>query len=300
MTKETKFISFSEFKQIAEGAGGFEGYTSVYSVLDDVGDIVLPGAYAESIPSFLKKGFSSADHTWTYASGGIVAYPVEAKEDSYGLWVRCNFHSTSDAQVVRVKASERSSAGLEVALSIGYEPQLFDVIYPDDYATELPKYLRPDVLTEGLAKANSFLRIRLLKKLYLYEPGIVPVPALQDAMLTGVKSANEHDDWDGLDTGLSESEWLARLDTAVKNFEVRVKARVSMRTKEGRVLSSANWQALADMCDQMDDLSKRVRSMLDEAKPKPKEDDTEKSLDINAVLNHLLVMDLQLRGVPIK
>lgn len=186
--KERKQIDLKALKAIDDGPGGFEGYTSVFGVLDDVGDIVLKGAYLDTIPQFLKKGFSTADHSWQYGQDGIVAYPTDAHEDDYGLFVACKFHSTPDAQSVRTKASERAAAGLEVALSIGYDIRDYATLLPKDYATELPKYLTQEALTEGLAKAGRFPKIRLLKKLDLYEPAIVSVPALQAALVTGVKS----------------------------------------------------------------------------------------------------------------
>jgi HK97 family phage prohead protease len=409
MAVQHKFINLSEFKANDAGAGGWEGYLSKFGELDDGGDIVPAGAYSDTIDQFLTRGFNAESHDWTFSK--MIGFPVAAKEDKVGLYVKSQYHSTPDAQLVRTKAQERMAAGKGVYMSIGYEPAAPPIfILPKDYATDIPQYSTPDLVQQNLAKAAGFPRVRILPKVNLFEGSIVSVPMLRTAEVTHMKSKQAvsktikgmfadmlvertnspwnlwdvfmcvvHDideqdeaaealmlpydyqgavneavqefaallassliqadamedspgamdmpDMDeGMDMGdmgdmgmgpkgrpntkkhksggsvtsLHEAPYLEWLGTALKRFEERVAARISMRTKEGRVLSTANWQALADMCDQMDTLSKTVRAMLDEAKPKPKETDTGKSFDIQQVMNHLMIMDLQLQGVPIK
>jgi HK97 family phage prohead protease len=304
MTKETKFISLAQFKAIEDGPGGFEGYVTTFGELDDGGDIILRGAYQETIPQFLTRGFTAEAHDWSFS--GMIGYPTAAQEDDTGLYSAMEFHSTPDAQMVRVKAAERMAAGKGVYSSIGYEPAGSPIfIQPSDYATEIPKYSAPNLVEQNLAKASTFSRVRVLPKLHLYEYSLVTVPMLQSAAVTAIKSGADVQEDDDLVDGRSYSADLkALVDDACRVID-RTEKRAALRLKEGRVLSSANWQALADMCDQMDELSKRVRSMLDEAKPKPKEDggkeeEASKTFDIQAVLNHLMVVDLQLKGVPIK
>src|SRR5688500_20293766 len=120
MTVEHKYIDLAQMKAITDGAGGFEGYASVFGELDDVGDIILPGAYADTIPTFLEQGFTAQSHDWNVA-GGVIGFPTEAREDGEGLFIRNAFHSTPDAQAVRTKVLERKAAGKRVSLSIGYD-----------------------------------------------------------------------------------------------------------------------------------------------------------------------------------
>ena len=295
--KQTKNISLVEYKAIDEGSGGFSAYATIFGELDDTGDIILAGAYQNTIPQFLKRGFIARSHDWSTTIG----MPVGAREDAKGLLVDARYHNTMEAQNQRIITNERNQAGLDSFVSIGYEPASSPIyIQPSDYASEIPKYSTQSLVQQNLAKAAGFPEVRVLPEIQLYEISLVQVPALASAVVTGAK--NMDGETDDLGTGLEYAARLDRLGTAIKEFTAHTEARISMRTKEGRVLSSANWQALADMVDQMDELSKRVRSMLDEAKPKPKEDAPEegKQLDIQAVLNHLMVMDLQLKGVPIK
>lgn len=270
MNKEVKYIPLKGFKAIEDGPGGFEGYVTTFGELDDVGDIILQGAYTDTIPQFLKAGFNGDSHSWKF--GELPGYPVGAREDAIGLYGMSRFHSTEPAQNARIVAQERMAAGLDVFTSIGYEPSSSPIyIAPQDYATEIPKYSAPALLEQNMAKAAGFSQVRVLPKVHLYEWSLVSVPALSSAMLTGVKSATTEGTDDGLGTGQSEETYLEQLGTAVKGLRERVEARIEMRVKEGRVLSSANWQALADMCDQIDELTANVRGMLESAKPKPKD-----------------------------
>lgn len=298
MTRQTKQAQLTEYKALDGDAGGFSAYATIFGELDDVGDIILSGAYKATIPQFLKRGFIARGHDWSTAIG----MPVAAREDGKGLIVEARYHNTMEAQTARVITNERAAAGLSSFVSIGYEPAGSPIyVLPDAYATEIPKYSAPALAAQNLEKAQGFSEVRILPEIKLYEISLVQVPALSSAVVTGAKHADDREDKDALGDGASFSADLRALVDDARRVADRTKARIDMRTKEGRVLSSANWQALADMCDQMDNLTKTVRAMLDEAKPKPKEqNDTEKSIDVNAVMNYLRVIDLQLRGVPIK
>ena len=270
MTMEHKFVDLGSFKAINEGAGSFEGYASVFGELDDVGDIVLPGAYKDTIPTFLEQGFTAQSHDWN-VSGGVIGYPTHAKEDAEGLFIRNAFHSTPDAQVVRTKALERQAAGKRVSLSIGYDIPIPPIMLTrEQYADELPKYLRADKLEEGMAKAQRFDFIRLLPKLNLYEHSIVTVPALQSARVTAVKSADE-----GTDTkdavppaGATFAEEGETVLAAVKAYITRARDIQALRLKEGRVFSAANRAVIANAKDALMDLASVLDELLAMSEPK--------------------------------
>lgn len=273
MTVEHKYIDLTSMKAITDGAGGFEGYASVFSELDDVGDIVLPGAYSETIPTFLQRGFTAQSHDWSVA--GVVGFPTEAKEDGEGLFVRNAFHSTPDAQVVRVKAMERIAAGKQVSLSIGYDisaPPM--MIRREDYAEQLPKYLRSDKLQEGLQKAQRFEFVRLLGKLNLFEHSIVTVPALQSARVTSVKSADEQPDAkdDALPAGATFAEEGETVLAAVKAYAERAKDVHALRVQGKRRLSAAARERLLNLRDAMKPILAEIEEVLEASEPKEDED----------------------------
>lgn len=198
---EQKFVSLKDLKEIEEGPGGFEGYVNNFGYLDDGGDIVLKGAYADVIDSFVKGGFTANSHDWDFGNGAV-GYPMSAFEDDTGLWVVNKFHSTPDAQNIRIKARERLADGKDVGLSIGYRPGAVTYIYPKDYESELPKFLLAEHLAEGLDKAKSFAKVRVIPKMARFKESSIVVSAMnQLSMIDGLKGDDgEEDETDQLET----------------------------------------------------------------------------------------------------
>ena len=190
---ERKFAKFTDLKTIDDdnGPGGFEGHASISGNLDDGGDIILDGSFKEVIDSFLRSGFTAHSHEWDIKDG-VIGYPMEAYEDDDGFFVSMKFHSTDDAQKVRTKMRERIADGKDVGLSIGYRPGSPKFIYPKDFEKELPKYLKPRYLTEGLAKAKQFKFVRVIPAMAeLKEFSVVTSPMNQESQVLNVKSGDE-------------------------------------------------------------------------------------------------------------
>lgn len=185
---ERKFFSLKNFKSVDEGPGSFEGHMNNFGFLDDGADITVKGAFAGVLTDFLKSGFAAHSHDWD-VKDGMIGYPMQAVEDDEGLWVNLKFHSTDDAQKVRTKAKERLADDKEVGVSIGYKSGATFFIAPKDYQSELPKYLKAEYLTEGLAKAATFPRVRVLTSIAeLAECSIVARPMNTLSHVDGVKS----------------------------------------------------------------------------------------------------------------
>lgn len=190
MPIERKFIALKDLKMLDEGSGVIEGYRSIYGVIDEGGDIVIKGAFAETLSEYLLSGFTAQSHDWDFDKA--VGFPVEAHEDDHGWYVKSQFHSTPDAQNVRIKAKERMDAGKTVGFSFGYAPKSFLHIEAKDYEAELPKYVKADALTATLEKAQKFNRIRILKSVEAIEDSIVTAPMNKRAMATAVKDDNSN------------------------------------------------------------------------------------------------------------
>lgn len=191
---ERKVALFTDLKSIEDGPGGFEGHTSISGNLDDGGDIVLDGGFKDVLDTFLKSGFTAHSHEWNIKDG-VIGYPMKAYEDENGLFISVKFHSTEDAQNVRTKMRERIADGKDVGLSIGYRPQSPIYVYPKDYEKELPKYLSPKYLNEGLEKAKQFKFVRVLPKISeLKECSVVTSPMNGVAQVTSVKDSSDVED----------------------------------------------------------------------------------------------------------
>jgi HK97 family phage prohead protease len=186
MNIERKYIDLKDLKVTDEGPGTIEGYRSVFGVIDEGGDIVIKGAFKDTLSEYLHGGFTAQAHDWDFKEA--VGFPVDAYEDDHGWYVKSQFHSTPDAQLIRTKAKERMEAGKQVSFSFGYAPKKYVHIEAKDYEAELPKYIKADLLPAMLQKAQDFNRIRVLKAVEAIEDSIVTAPMNKRASATGVKS----------------------------------------------------------------------------------------------------------------
>ncbi len=287
MNKQKKLINLgasAEFKAAlrADGPGEIIGGPSAFYVLDDVGDIVLPGAYLDTIPEFVKSGFIAADHEWAVGEG-VIGMILEARETATGLMARAQFHSTDDAQVVRRKAAERLEAGKDVFLSIGYMVEDSETIYPDEYAEELPKYIPAEMLDSVIAKATRFPCVRLLKRVKLFEFSVVAWPANTAAKASEVKAANPDTKTlgDPVAPAATFADELEMALAAVKGCAVRARDIHEVRAKEGRTLSAANRAKLQTVCDSMRACADEMAGWLADTEPKAK---TAPALDLELVV----------------
>lgn len=188
---ERKFIDLKALKVSDEGPGTVEGYRSVFGEIDEGGDIIVKGAFADSASEYMHSGFSAHSHEWNFNEA--VGFPIDAYEDDHGWFVKSQFHTTQNAQDVRTIARERMDAGKQVGFSFGYKTDAFQIIEQKDYKDQLPQFIKPDRLEVNLKKAQQFSRIRILKKVSAIEDSLVTAPMNKLAAATGVKSADKSD-----------------------------------------------------------------------------------------------------------
>jgi uncharacterized protein len=70
---------------VASGTGVFEGYASLFGVLDGAGDIVMPGAFADTLR---KKGAHGVRMLFQHDPKEVIGSWIEMGEDARGLFVR--------------------------------------------------------------------------------------------------------------------------------------------------------------------------------------------------------------------
>jgi HK97 family phage prohead protease len=202
--------------------GSFSTYASTFNNFDKVKEAVQPGAFTKSLPKFMKKGFVAVGHNWDVLPA---AYPVKAEQDSKGLKITSNFHSTQHGQDARIVLKERMDAGLEVMTSIGY------------------RVVDSEQTKDG----------KLLKELDLYEFSLVNVPANDEAQVFSVKNVNKDD----VETDLTEfknffgdttvSKQFDFLRTANEMFLGRLKAIKELRVKQSRTFSAINISRISEI-----------------------------------------------------
>lgn len=165
MPAETKAFALEELTlgdgADAAGPGSFGGYVAVYGNVDHGRDRIARGACADTT-ALLASAYLFYGHDYRQPPIGIIR---EARDESKGLYIAGTFHSTPDAQAARTVARERADAGLQMGLSIGYDPEEWS-------------------FDQDVAGAP----VRVLEKITVREGSLVPFPMNERAQLEDVKA----------------------------------------------------------------------------------------------------------------
>jgi len=148
--RETKAIAL-EVK--ADSEGRIEGYASRFGEMDQSGDVVVKGAYAESLAGRMPKML------WQHDPTQPIGMWEQASEDETGLYVRGRILDTVEKGR---EARALVEAGAIDGMSIGY------------------RTLDADRGTDGA---------RILKQLELWEVSLVTFPMLASARVDAIKAA---------------------------------------------------------------------------------------------------------------
>lgn len=137
--------------------GSFEGYASLFGVVDMGQDLVMPGAFSESL---LKRGAGGVKMLWQHQAGQPIGSWQSIEEDARGLKVRGRLNlAVARAREILALMREGALDGL----SIGFK-------------------------TEKSVKDKSS-GVRQLTKLDLWEISVVTFPMLPEARISAVKRA---------------------------------------------------------------------------------------------------------------
>lgn len=142
--------------------GQFCGYGSVFNVVDKGGDIVAPGAFAESLDTWRKNG-RAVPVLWQHDPGQPIGAWEDLKEDDYGLLGDASLW-LDEAPYARL-AHKGMQTKTITGLSIGYRVK--------DYSV------------------NQDTGVYTLQKLDLVEISVVTNPMNDDARVAGVKAMVE-------------------------------------------------------------------------------------------------------------
>jgi uncharacterized protein len=180
MSLERKTISLTRAKALtdADKPGTFEGFAAAYGNVDRDGEIIERGAFANSLPKFLREGVIAWQHDWAIPIGK----PLEAREEDAGLYLKAVLSQTAcgkDAlMLLRDGVIQKMSIGYRVKGSAKLSEEqarqrLGDAGY-EAAMREMPPWM------EGV--------IRVLADIDLFEVSLVTVPANPAAVITGVKA----------------------------------------------------------------------------------------------------------------
>lgn len=178
MSDDIQFKSVSlSLKKEPDEDGLFEGYASVFGIVDQGLDVVERGAFAKSIGSGRK-----VKMLWQHDMAQPIGVWDEIREDERGLFVKGRL--LKDVQKGR-EAMALMRAGALDSMSIGYRT------------------------VEAASEGNG--RVRKLMEVDLFEISLVTFPMLPDAKVTAVKSITTERDFEKFlrDAGYSRKEAAA-------------------------------------------------------------------------------------------
>lgn len=161
IVRTTKKLDFKFKALVTKDAGSdeciIEGYANTSSK-DRVGDVVLPSAFAKSLPGFMANPICLLQHNWSDVAGKI----LEAKVVDKGLYVKARISDTRPDLKTLVRE------GCLSTFSIGYNE--LDADYDEETKT------------------------KVVRDLELLEISIVSIPANAEAKFTVVDTAKKPDE----------------------------------------------------------------------------------------------------------
>ena len=184
MRRERLVVPF-KMKALADGDGGpmsFEGYGSVFNVVDSYADVVAPGAFRRTLQEAKKSVMPSM--LWQHDPDDPLGVWDSMTEDDTGLMVRGRI---SDTQCGRDAYTLLKDGALN-GLSIGFS------LYPNGW------------------KIDEKTGIRTLTAIKLWEVSLVTFPANEAARVTTVKTdgslptEREFERWLRREAGFTETE----------------------------------------------------------------------------------------------
>lgn len=180
MEYERKDVAF-EIKREPDHDGIFEGYASVFDVVDNGMDVVAPGAFRKSLES-RGHGRGKVKMLWQHDPERPIGVWDELREDDHGLFVKGRIlkDATDGANALALLRG-----GALDSMSIGY-------------------------ITKA-ATEEAGGRVRKLLEIDLMEVSLVTFPMLPDAVVTDVKSMKTERDFERFlrDAGFSRKEATA-------------------------------------------------------------------------------------------
>src|SRR5262245_12312747 len=229
-------------------AGEFTGYAAGIHNIDRVGDMILPGAFTDDLPRFMREGVVCWQHDWMTPIG----VPLEAKEDSYGLMTRARVSKTAQGQDAMTLIRD----GVVRKLSIGYRVQNYVWVDRSGLAAYLQVSGLPLERREAILRQYDEMELTecfLLKKIRLYEYSPVTVPANPNATIMDAK---------GLLAGLTFRDQLLTVLAAAKSIATQAETIKVMRAKQGRGLSEERREELRQLAYEMLNVSDAIREVL--------------------------------------
>jgi hypothetical protein len=240
-------------KTIENFAGEFTGYAAAIHNIDRSGDMLLPGAFSDTLDWFLKNGMVC----WQHDSFLPIGVPIEASEDDYGLKTTARISNTTLGADIMTLIRDR----VVKKLSIGYRVSTYDVVNRGG----LISYLETTSLSEERKQSiiaqydlAGLSELYLLKKIKLYEYSPVSFPANEAAVIQTTKEL--------IPESASFADHSATVLAAVRGLRERASSVCAIRRAEGKtkLLNSDRVTELQSLQAEVNQVSKDLQKLLAE------------------------------------
>ena len=164
------------FKAFQEGNNLYvEAYASVFGNVDSANEIVVKGAYANTLVNDFKRIRVADNHDLSEVTS-IVGKLVDAKEDDYGLWVRIKISNTTKGKDIATLIEDEAVN----ELSVQYKTIGYFIENGIKYLTEL-KLVELGFVTRA---ANDKANVLTIERKEEQEPPVFDIAKLSDEDLT--------------------------------------------------------------------------------------------------------------------
>lgn len=185
MKRERLVVPF-DVKAIGEGGEkmSFDGYGSIFNVVDSYGDVVAPGAFQRSLKEAKTVG-RMPSLLWQHDPDDPCGVWLSMSEDQTGLFVRGRLSDTECGRDAYTLLKDGALTGLSIGFSL----------YPNGYSVD------------------EKTGVRTLTAIKLWEVSLVTFPACDPARVVGVKAEDgalpterEFERWLRREAGFTEAE----------------------------------------------------------------------------------------------
>ena len=202
-----------ELAKAGDEPGSLTGWASVYNVVDNQDDVVVPGAFKKTLAEWRASQRViplTLDHRNT--AEGVIGSLSDVADSAYGLRTTFKFASTPDAQTARAKAREGHLNGLSIFGSI---------------------------INKSIDMVGD-RAVQILREVALTFVGLTPSPANTGAIVTAAKSVVDAS-WDGSASRFTPQQWRASciLDTGQGDIESKGRYKLPVKEPNGDVNRNA-------------------------------------------------------------
>ncbi len=234
-----------EFKASDDETNVIEGYAATFGGSpDSYGDIIKQGAFKKT----LKENGDRVKFLWAHNWNEVIGRVIEAREDSKGLFIKVKVSDTQRGRDTMTLIKD----GTIDRMSIGYRTIQYDY--------------------------DNTTGVRTLKEVRLFEVSAVPIPANENAVITGAKNDNLYGD-DSTGNAMDAITELVADVKAGKTISAKTKTAI-VTAIEDLKSAQGSLETLLDAVDNSEDeepddaakakqLADMVKSFMQDAEIKP-------------------------------